>query len=187
MLHASSVGLSFSYSDIATLFLTFSCAEYESPDITDFVQKINDAPPKYSVAKLCVEDPVSVSRKFSLKFHAFFHQVIMKGQVLGIVDHFSWKKEYQNRGAPHYHVLLWIRDAPVIDRDEPEKVLDFIQERITCNVPDEKGSPGLHRLVIRYQLHKCNKYCKRLKGVGRLHLLLGANLASPGLSLTLPS
>ena len=66
-----------------TLFLTFSCAEYESPDITEFVRKVNDAPPKYSVAKLCVEDPVSVSRKYSLKFHAIFHEIIMKGQVLG--------------------------------------------------------------------------------------------------------
>ena len=150
-----------------TLFLTFSCAEYESPDITEFVRKVNDAPPKYSVAKLCVEDPVSVSRKYSLKFHAFFREIIMKGQVLGIVDHFYWKKEYQNRGAPHYHVLLWIRDAPVIDRDEPDKVLDFIQERITCSIPDEKASPELHRLVTRYQLHKCSKYCKRRKRCGK--------------------
>ena len=36
----------------------------------------------------------------------------MKG-VLGTADHY-WKKEYQARGAPHYHILLWIRDAPVI-------------------------------------------------------------------------
>ena len=56
---------------ISTLF---SCAEYESPDITEFVGEVNNAPPKNSVAKLCVEDPVSVSRKYSLKFHAFFHQ-----------------------------------------------------------------------------------------------------------------
>ena len=107
-----------------TLFLTFSCAEYESPDITEFLRKVNDVPPSYNIGKLCVEDPVSVSRKFSLKYHAFFRKVILKGQVLGIVDHFYWKKEYQNHGAPHYHVLLWIRDAPVIDRDDPEKVLD---------------------------------------------------------------
>ena len=150
-----------------TLFLTFSCAEYESPDITEFVRKVNDASPKYNVAKLCVEDPVSVSRKYSLKFHAFFREIIIKGRVLGVVDHFYWKKEYQNRGAPHYHVLLWIRDAPVIDRDEPEKVLDFIQERITCSIPEEKGSPELHRLVTRYQLHKCSKYCKRRKRCGK--------------------
>ena len=74
-----------------------------------------------------------------------FWKVILKGQVLGIVDHFYWKKEYQNRGSPHYHVLLWIRDAPLIDSlgDDPEKVLDWIQDRITCHIPDEQGSPEL--------------------------------------------
>ena len=81
---------------------------------------------------------VSVSRKFSLKFHAFFHTVIMKGAVLGTVDHFYWKKEYQARGAPHYHILLWIRDAPVIGQDDPDEVLSWIQKRITCHIPDEK-------------------------------------------------
>ena len=55
-----------------TLFLMFSCAEYESPDITEFVRKINDAPCKYSVAKFCVENP------YSLKCHTYFHQVIIK-------------------------------------------------------------------------------------------------------------
>ena len=57
-----------------TLFLTFSCAEYESPDITEFLIKVNDVPPSYNIGKLYVEDPVSVSRKFSLKFHAFFRK-----------------------------------------------------------------------------------------------------------------
>ena len=150
-----------------TLFLTFSCAEYESPDITEYLMKVNNVPPSYNIGKLCVEDPISVSRKFSLKFHAFFRKVIIKGEVLGKVDHFYWKKEYQNRGAPHYHVLIWIRDAPVIDRDEPKKILEWIQERITCHIPDKDGSPELHRLVTRYQLHKCSKYCKRRKRCGK--------------------
>ena len=150
-----------------TLFLTFSCAEYESPDITEYLMKVNNVPPSYNIGKLCVEDPISVSRKFSLKFHAFFRKVIIKGEVLGKVDHFYWKKEYQNRGAPHYHVLIWIRDAPVIDRDEPENILEWIQERITCHIPDKDGSPELHRLATRYQLHKCSKYCKRRKRCGK--------------------
>ena len=162
-----------------TLFLTFSCAEYESPDITEFLRKVNDVPPSYNIGKLCVEDPVSVSRKFSLKFHAFFNKVILKGQVLGTVDHFYWKKEYQNRGAPHYHVLLWIRDAPVIDRDDPEKVLDWIQDRITCHIPDEQGSPELHRLVTRYQLHKCSKYCRRWKRCGKTAFITRCKFGFP--------
>ena len=162
-----------------TLFLTFSCAEYESPDITEFLRKVNDVPPSYNIGKLCVEDPVSVSRKFSLKFHAFFRKVLLKGQVLGIVDHFYWKKEYQNRGAPHYHVLVWIRDAPLIDRDDPEKVLDWIQERITCHIPDEQGSPELHRLVTRYQLHKCSKYCRRRKRCGKTAFITRCKFGFP--------
>ena len=109
----------------------------------------------------CVRKILSVSRKFSLKFRAFFSTVVLKGEVLGKVEHWYWKKEYQARGAPHYHVLLWIKDAPVIGRDEPEEVLAWIQERITCHIPDKETDPELYRLVTRYQLHKCSAYCKR--------------------------
>ena len=55
----------------------------------------------------------SVSRKFSQKFHDFFETVILKGKALGDVTHHFYKKEYQARGAPHYHILLWIDGAPV--------------------------------------------------------------------------
>ena len=53
---------------------------------------INKVSSSYDIGKLCTEDRISVSRRFSLKFHAFFHTVIMKGAVLGTVDHFYWKK-----------------------------------------------------------------------------------------------
>ena len=150
-----------------TLFLTFSCAEYESADIDRYLRKVNDVSPSYSIGKLCTDDPVSVSRKFSLKFHAFFRTVLLKGAVLGEIEHYYWKKEYQARGAPHYHVLLWIRDAPVIGHDDPERVLAWLQERITCHIPDKGSDPDLHRLVTRYQMHKCSAYCKRRRKCGR--------------------
>ena len=149
-----------------TIFLTLSCAEYESPDITAYLRKVNHVPSSYNIGKLCTEDPISVSRKFSLKFHAFFNTVVVKGAVLGTVDHFYWKKEYQARGAPHYHILLWIRDAPVIGHDDPEKILEWIDERITYHIPDEKNNPDLHRFVTRYQMHKCSAYCKRRRNCG---------------------
>ena len=72
-----------------------SCAEYESPDITAYLRKVNDVPSSYNIGKLCTEDPISVSRKFSLKFRAFFNTVIVKGAVLGTVDHFYWKISYR--------------------------------------------------------------------------------------------
>ena len=153
-----------------TLFLTFSCAEYESPDIENYLRKVNDVPPSYNVGKLCTEDPISVSRKFSEKFHSFFQRVVKKGEVLGTVDHFYWKKEYQARGAPHYHVLLWIKDAPVIGRDDPDEVLGWIQERITCHIPNKESDPELYNLVTRYQMHKCSGYCKRKRKCGNVFI-----------------
>ena len=153
--------------DTPTLFLTFSCAEYGCHDIADYLKTVNNVPEGYDVGKLCTEDPISVSRQFSLKFHAFFNKIIIKGKVLGTVDHYMWKKEYQNRGAPHYHVLLWIRDAPVIGVDDADKVLAWIEDRITCKLPDKESDPELHALVTKYQLHKCSGYYKRKIKRGR--------------------
>ena len=144
-----------------TLFLTFSCAEYDCVDIARYLRKVNNVPEDYPIGKLCTEDPISVSRKFSQKFHAFFQSVLIKGAILGQVSHFYWKKEYQNRGAPHYHALVWISGAPVAGVDKTSKVLSFIEERIMCKIPDMVESPNLYQMVMRYQLHKCSAYCKR--------------------------
>ena len=144
-----------------SLFLTFSCAEYDSPDIASYLHKVNDVPNGYPIGKLCAEDPLSVSRKFSKIFHDFFETVIIKGEILGRVYQFFWKKEYHMRGAPHYHVLLWINEAPVIGVDSEVTILKWIQERITCRIPDKESNPELHRLVTKYQMHKCSSYCKR--------------------------
>ena len=58
-------------------------------------------------------------------------------------------------------MLLWIHDAPVIGGDELSKVLVWIQEKITCHIPDKENNSELHNLITRYQLHKCSTYCKR--------------------------
>ena len=68
-----------------TLFLTFSCGEYESPDFENYLRKVNDVPLRYNVGKLCTEDLISVSRKFSQKFHSFFQRVVKKGEALDMV------------------------------------------------------------------------------------------------------
>ena len=142
-----------------TLFRTLSCAEYDSLDIATYLRKVNNVPDSYPIGKLCTEDPVSVSRKFSQKLHDFFQTVIIKGQVLGCVSHYFFKKEYQARGAPHYHILLWIDGAPVAGTDSNDEVLQWIQARITCRIPEENSNPELHQLVTKYQHYKCNSYC----------------------------
>ena len=67
------------------------------------------------------------------------------------------------RGAPHYHILLWIDGAPVIGIDPDDKVLSWIQERITCHIPDKHTDPELYSLATNYQMHRCSEYCLRTK------------------------
>jgi len=47
--------------------LTFSCAEYESPDIANFLRSVNNVSSSYEIGKLCTKDPISVSIKFHAK------------------------------------------------------------------------------------------------------------------------
>ena len=75
-----------------TLFLTLSCAEYESLEISNYLRKVIDVLSSFPIGKLCTEDPISVSRKFSQKFYDFFERVILKGGVLGSVAHHFYKE-----------------------------------------------------------------------------------------------
>ncbi len=59
------------------------------------------------MSKMCTEDPVS--GHFSHKFHALFQTVILRGQLFREVVCYFIKKSA--------HVMLWIKDAPVIGVD----------------------------------------------------------------------
>ena len=172
-----------------TLFLTFSCTEYDNVHIARYLRKVNDDhSDSYPISRLCTEDPISVSRKFSSNFHDLFNTAILKGSVLGVVEHLFWKKEYQMRGAPHYHVLLWIEGAPVIGISDPKQVLAWVQERVTYRIPDAGLYPELHALVTKYQMHNCTNYCKRRQRLKSAYITnLSVDLAFPARVLNVPS
>ena len=108
---------------------------------------------------------MTVTRQFNSKFDAFLQTVLIKGEVLGKVSNHYYKLEYQTRGAPHFHVLLWIEGAPVIGVDPADEVLTWIQDRITCHIPDKETNPELHHLVTTFQMHRCSGYCLRSRKV----------------------
>ena len=56
------------------------------------------------------------------------------------MSHYFYK-EYQARGAPHYHILLWIEGAPVAGVNDDEVVLQWIPKRITCHIPKPTTNP----------------------------------------------
>ena len=39
------------------------------------------------------------------------------------------------KGSPHAHCLLWVKDAPKIDKDPDDVVCTFIDKHITTVIP----------------------------------------------------
>ena len=79
-----------------------------------------NVPKGYDMGKMCTENPISVSGSSCI---SFMPSSTIKNSG-NSESNYMWKKEYQNCGVPHYHVLLWIQDASVVGADDPEKCLD---------------------------------------------------------------
>ena len=149
-----------------TLFLTCSTAEWFSQPLLDHLRIINKDVPNIdnmTPAELCCMDPVTVSMHFQQKWSAIFSKLIKdKSTPLfsEVEDHF-WRIEYQSRGAPHVHCILWIKNAPILGKNTMEEVQDYISIICTCAMPNADTSPTLHKLVQQFQVHKYNKYCTK--------------------------
>ena len=66
-----------------------------------------------------------------------------KKSVFGhVTDH--WQRiEFQNRGALHIHMLLWV------DNSESK------EGKVSAVVPREVGDVNLREMVLKYQIHSC--------------------------------
>ena len=85
----------------------------------------------------------------------------------GKMKDWFYRVEYQQRGSPHVHMLIWLEDAPVFGVDGDEDVSSFIDTIITCRKPDDDTS--LLNLVNR-QMHRHSHTCrKKSKSVCRFN------------------
>lgn len=150
-----------------TLFITCSTAEWFSEPLIAHLRNINrHAVPNVdsmTPAELCALDPLTVSIHFHKKWQSIFSNLINSKEtsVFGrVADHF-WRIEYQSRGAPHVHCVLWIDGAPVLGKNTPDEVKQYVDKVITRAKPDPATSPTLSQLVSQFQVHKCNNYCQK--------------------------
>ena len=102
------------------------------------------------------KNPASVTIYIYDVFRRFMFDFIMKTKVFGKVKDYVVKVEFQQRGTPHIHLILWVEDAPVYGVDDNEKVIEFIDKHITCAVPSDQKDP-LYGLVTSCQTHRCLK------------------------------
>ena len=151
----------------ATLFCSFSSAETKWIHLLRILGKLVDAK-EYSDSELenlnweeksslIQSDPVTCARHFDYQFNQFLRYFLMSNAApLGKVADWFYRVEYQHRGSPHIHMLIWFEDAPVYGCDGDDEVTSFIDEIITCKMPN--NNPEL-RLLVNRQIHRHSQTC----------------------------
>ena len=90
--------------------------------------------------------PDIVVRIFNEKLEEF-KKDILKRKVFGRVLAHSYVIEFQKRGLPHVHFVLWLHE-----QDSPKKPED-IDRFISAEIPDKAEDPILHDLVKTHMVH----------------------------------
>ena len=79
-----------------------------------------------------------------------------------IVD-YTIRIDFQARGSPHAHSVIWVKDAPKHLESADSEICAFIDKYISCKLPAEDGE--LKELVLLLQKHKHSSYYKRKKNL----------------------
>ena len=107
-------------------------------------------------------NPVTAARHFHYRLNVFFQDFLKStAKPLGEIADYAIRIEFQARGSPHAHCVIWVKDAPEYGEDHNSVVCDFIDQYVSCTVPKEDGK--LKDLVLLLQKHKHSSYCRRNK------------------------
>ncbi len=153
-----------------TWFITLSARDLEWPDMINalltaynknnskrqmkrFISQVTELSFQQR-SKLLHDCPVVAARQFCKRFKALMKYLSKNNKILGgKIKDYWFRVEFQKRGSPHIHMLVWIEGAPAFSTAEGVK---FIDDICTCSIPTDED---LKKLVLRLQVHKCTQTC----------------------------
>jgi len=153
----------------AQLFLTLSAAETRwvhllkiLSEIVDNVTLTDEQVDQMSWSHKCClisSDPVTCARHFEYSIQHYFNDFLKSAvSPFGQLKDFWYRVEFQHRGCPHLHCLLWIDDVPQYGISETADVTQYIDAIISCQRTWHKDE--LNNLV-ELQIHKHTRTCKK--------------------------
>ena len=112
-------------------------------------------------AKHLKANPVTSVGIFQYRVKCFFsHYILDSTNPVGKVKEYAIKIEFQERGSPHAHCLLWVDGAPCIDVDSDEDVCSFIDTYVSGMIPcGSDDTKNMSKIVKQYQTHSHSSYC----------------------------
>ncbi|XP_065214928.1 uncharacterized protein LOC135841724 [Planococcus citri] len=161
----------------ALLFLTLSAAETRWLPLLVILKKVVDNETitedeaeqlnYIERVRLINTDPVTCARYFEHRVREMFRLLKNKNGIFdehNVRDYYI-RTEFQHRGSPHVHTLLWLNDAPIYDCNDEisiQNCIKFIDKYLTCDDQD------IDKTLLSYQIHKHTRTCERMLNGMRL-------------------
>ena len=116
-------------------------------------------------SKYLCQNSITGVRMFQHRLEAFFSEYLLSDtHPLGHITDYVIKIEFQMRGSPHAHCLLWVKDAPKKDKDPDDVVCAFFDKYITAMIPSVTSENEHHiKLMDSLQKHTHSDYCCKKK------------------------
>ncbi|XP_057744875.1 uncharacterized protein LOC130962716 [Arachis stenosperma] len=124
------------YAGYPSYFITITC----NPDWNE----VKDCVADYSLKPSDMPD--IISRVFKIKLDALLKD-LKDGSIFGKPKGIVYTVEFQKRGLPNCHILLFIQSV-----EKPRSSND-IDHHISAEIPDEHTQPKLYRLVQKFMVH----------------------------------
>lgn len=153
---------------LPTWFMSFSAAETKWSHLLQMLAQINQNKSLtidqvnnlnwQQKSELIRSDPVTCARHFHSSFETFLSSLQSSHCPVGKIADFFYRIEFQHRGSPHVHMLIWIDNAPNLSNDSYSDIENFIDKYIKCSSTSDNST--LNKL-IPYQSHKHSRTCKK--------------------------
>ena len=152
---------------LPTWFMSLSSADTRWPDLLKMLAKLNEGK-NYSdeeiqkltwaeKTKLIQKDPVTSSRFFDNRVQQFINIVLNSPHnPIGKVTDYFYRVEFQQRGSPHIHMIIWVEDSPLHQRNQEEEIEKYVDNYVTCSNENEEM-----KNLVDMQTHKHSKTCRK--------------------------
>ena len=150
---------------IPTYFLKLLCANLRWKELPYVIDKLKNVGLNIKELKkigyreqcnLLNNNQFLVASYLHYKFSIFFEGIILNGQ-LGKTKYCARSTEFQEKGSPHAHLLIWIFNAPDIQNETA--YIEFIEETIHDQLPGHSKDPKVFELVKAYQVYVHYTFC----------------------------
>ncbi|MCG8077008.1 MAG: AAA family ATPase, partial [Candidatus Thiodiazotropha taylori] len=152
---------------LPTWFMSLSAADTRWIDLLKMLAKLNDGIELtdkdiesltwQEKTRLVQKDPVTCSRYFDHRVQEFLN-IILKStsEPIGKLKDFFYRVEFQQRGSPHIHMLVWVENAPFLEKNSEEEIVQFVDQYLTCSAENKET---VH--LVELQTHKHSRTCRK--------------------------